>query len=468
MDSEIALDNAIKSLSVLGETPLLPLLVKSGSVETLTSLVAHENSDISDSAIKVIGELIDIDNSADQDDIQALTQDLLTTYNFGTVLTQFLELKLNTNEMDSESVADALRIVENINSLGLETTVLAFYNTKLVRWLLQTLNSPSCPSTIKYNSAELLASMLVTSPRFSSLVTSDGVDALLQAIAPVRKGSVRKGSDEEGFYRDLFDSLIRSLRSDSARHAFLENEGIELMLILVKDGSSASWVRQDAFRVLGEALKGSDGDSIAKRIVEAGGLKRLFSILSKRATKGHKREAVDEVLHIVAYLLRWLPLGSSERNRVVAKFAQDKFEKLGIMLDLRRKAIESLNAQKEVLRNQKSQHNDDENEDDAELRRYAEQLEEEESLLKAGKERLRSIDIILSWLAIEYAEFKDELVKNQGVDAKQLAATLEDNITMLREFTSAAEADDQDEAFEQQEAQLTLDMLETLVENLLS
>lgn len=464
MDSEAALDEAIKSLSVLGETELLPVFVQSGSVETLVSLVNHANSDIADSAIKVIGELVDIDNSADEDDIKVFVEDLLKSHDYGNVLTDFLEEKRRRDELDTEAVADALRTVENLNSLGRETIVLALYETKLFQWLLNTLTLQNAPTTIKQTIAELLASILVTAPRFSNHIMTgvDGIDILLQAIAPVRKG-VRKGSDEEGYFKDLFDTLVCSVRTDNAIESFIQNEGVELMFILIKESSSKSnlWIRQDAYRVLIEALKGTTGGLTAAKIAEGKEAKRLVGRIVQDK-KAHK-PSLDDVLQVLAYLFRWLPLGTWKRKKLALRFAENEYEKLHLLFELRKDAKLSLESQVKQLKN--TAPSDEEDDEDADMRRYAAQLEQEGLLLKAGKERLRNIDIILAWLTIEYPAIKG-IVCNHFGTSRMPADTLIEYQSSLKDYITGASVSDLDESFERQEAQLTFDMLTTMIENL--
>lgn len=436
---------------------MLPLLVKSGSLETLTSLLSHENSDIADTAIKVLGELIDIDNSASEDDIRLLTDDLLTTHNLGTVLTQFLETREASDDLDAESVADALRMVENLTTLGRESVVNAFYRTNLFKWLLRCISSSTVPTTIRHTCAELIATILVTSPRFANLIVTsvDGVDILLTALAPVRMG-VRKGSDEEGFFRDLLSSLQRCLRSEVAHASFIANEGIELMFLLISESKSTLWLRQDALRVLVDSLKGHSGSVAATKIAQGKGLKRLFSMLTLE--KSSKKQAtLDDVLQILALLLRWIELDSWPRKKMVLMFTAHHYAKLKVVLTLRDEAMRSLTEQFGEFGSKPA-----EDEDLDEETRLLNDLQKEELQLKAGKERLRHADVIWGWLALQYGEIEQQVTTHFGVSTVP-TKVLREYRDKVQEFLDIADREDPDQVFEWDEAKLTVDMLTEVI-----
>ncbi len=68
MGSEADLDADIKALSILSEHPeLYAEFAKLGCVNSLVSLLAHENADIAIDAVEVISELTDEDVQAEQE-----------------------------------------------------------------------------------------------------------------------------------------------------------------------------------------------------------------------------------------------------------------------------------------------------------------------------------------------------------------------------------------------------------------
>ncbi|KAF5101667.1 hypothetical protein D0Z00_000741 [Geotrichum galactomycetum] len=474
MDSEEELDTAIKSLSVLSNAPkLLALFIKSGSTETLMSLVAHENTDIADEATKVIGELLDIEDpdvsEEDVEDITNFVNYLVNSQNLGSVIISFLQQKLKSDELDTEAVADALRIIENLIAFEqIDLFAKAFLQTDLISWLIGSLNdSRHVPTAIRNNCAELLASILVHfSAVFSQNMADDSsnIDRLLQAIATIRGKKIKKYSDEEGFFKDMFDILRISVRNDEANAQFLKNEGTDLMLILIKD-TQHNWIVEEALKVLIETLKGSDRLESALNFINSGGLKHLFKVFHSECSSNSKKKKKGETslrqelgVQIVALLLRWLPLDSDERKRVIKKFVVNKFEKLHQFLQIRDELKESVAAEETKQRQERNEDDDEDDEDD--LRHFANEIELEEQLSKAGKDQLQVVNVILAWLIVEYPELLDIVKASRKAE---IVANLKEQIELLNSFTD----NEKDESFEQREAKLDLDLISTLYQELM-
>ena len=109
----------------------------------------------------------------------------------------------------------------------------------------------------------------------------DGIEMLLQAVAPYRKRDPRSAEECE-FLENAFDALAACLLSPSNIGAFLEAEGLELMLRCVKSKVHAGG---GALRVTHFCLSGDDraggGDAYKRSceaFVEAGGMKVVFPI----------------------------------------------------------------------------------------------------------------------------------------------------------------------------------------------
>lgn len=471
MNSEEELDTAIKSLSVLSNAPqLLTLFIKSGSTETLMSLVTHENSDIADEAIKVTSELLDIEGSeVSEEDGEYITdfgQHLVTTQDLGNVVVSFLQQKLKSDELDTEAVADALRIIENLIAFeNSELFAKAFLQTDLVSWLIGSFNdSRHVPTTIRNHCAELLASVLVHYPKdFSQTLARDSsnIDRLLQAIATIRGKKIKKYSDEEGFFKDMFDILRISIRDDKANSQFLENEGVDLMLILINDGQH-NWIVEEAFKVLTETLKGSNRLESAQNLIKSGALKQLFKVFhsekssnSKKKKKSKADLSQELAAQIISLLMRWLPLGSEERNRVIKKFVVNNFEKLYQILRIRDELKGSVTTEEAKQRQARDENDDDEDS----LRHFANEIKFEEQLSRAGKDQLKVINVILAWLIVEYPELLDVVTTSRK---EEIVASLKEQIELLNNFTE----DEENDSFEQIEAKLDLDLISTLFNEL--
>ena len=82
------------------------------------------------------------------------------------------------------------------------------------------------------------------------------------------------GADELEYMENLFDSLCSLLSSSEAKASFVQEEGTELMVIMLREKLLA---RSRALKVLDYAMSGNAGTAACEAFVEAQGLKSLFS-----------------------------------------------------------------------------------------------------------------------------------------------------------------------------------------------
>lgn len=62
MDSEIELNEVIQEMHIVATHPeLYPILVQHNTLESLLSLLGHENSDIAIAAVDLLQEMTDVD-----------------------------------------------------------------------------------------------------------------------------------------------------------------------------------------------------------------------------------------------------------------------------------------------------------------------------------------------------------------------------------------------------------------------
>lgn len=79
MGSEADLDADIKALSILSEHPeLYEEFAKLGCVDSLVSLLSHENTDIAIDTVEIISELTDEDVEAQQDQWNSLVDRMVS------------------------------------------------------------------------------------------------------------------------------------------------------------------------------------------------------------------------------------------------------------------------------------------------------------------------------------------------------------------------------------------------------
>ncbi|KAL8722221.1 MAG: hypothetical protein Q9225_001266 [Loekoesia sp. 1 TL-2023] len=374
MGSEADLDADIKALSILSDHPdLYGEFAKLGCVASLVSLLSHENTDIAIDAIEIINELTDEDMEAEQEQ-----WDLLV---------------------------DAMRIRKK----------------------------ESVISQNKQYAAEILAILLQSSSsNRTKFIELDGVDILLQLLSPYRKRDPAKGTEEEEYVENLFDSETCCVDESNGKTKFLEAEGIELCLIMLREGKMS---KPRALRLLDHALGGPDGAACCEKLVEAAGLK-------------HDNQATEHLLGILASMLRSLPANSAERIRLLAKFVEKDYEKIDRAMKIRREYASKVAAVDQEIQIERAKLSEEDQEDKAD--------EWLSRRLDAGLYSLQTVDVILAWLVAEDSGAKKRI---QGLLAERdesldvVRATLRDQLKSID-----TDAEDSDTVYQ--------DMLATLVEHL--
>jgi beta-catenin-like protein 1 len=440
IDSEADLDAAIKALSILADHPdLYPDFARLGCVGSLVSLLAHENTDIALDAVEIIGELTDEDVAASEEQWGALVDALVEADVLGLLVSNLGRLDEDTQEADREGVYRALGVVENLCSKR-ETAEVVGAEEGLVKWLLGRVGKKESPvGQNKQYAAEILA-VLVQSSRENRrrLAGMDAVDTMLQLVAAYRKRDPEKGGDEEEYMENLFEALTSIADEPEGKTKFVGAEGVELCLIMLKEGKRS---KPAALRLLDHAAGGAAGAGVCQRIVDAGGLKTMFTMFMKK----HDTQVTEHLVGIFASMLRLLPADSAERIRTLAKFVEKDYEKTAKLVSLRRDYAAVIGRVDERIKQEEDGMDADEREEMAD--------EWFSRRLDAGLFCLQTIDVILAWLIAE-----------DGGARKKIQALLAD-----RDETFAVIGDTIQEQIdgidaESEEGNETKEMLRTLVQ----
>ena len=417
MASEADLDADIKALSILAEHPeLYPEFVKLGCVGSVVSLLAHENTDIAIDAVAVLGELTDDDVEADASQWTSLVNAMVEA-DIVDLLTQNLARFDENIENDRNGVYQVLNVVENLLSQA-EMSNRIGQRSNLLAWLLKRAQEKGSKVTQNTQyAAELLAILLQSSEaNRRSFSEAGGVDVLLQLLSAYRKKDPEKDSDEEEYAENLFDCVTCIVDEDFGKEIFLEAEGVELCLIMLREGKIS---KARALRVLDHALGGQAGTAVCERFVEAAGLKAIFSIFMKK----QEREVMEHIIGIFASLLRLLPGGSAGRIRTLAKFVEKDYEKIGKLVEMRAQYAERVQRVEAQIRQEEAAMESEEKED-----RAAESLSRR---LDAGLFSLQTIDVVLAWLAAEDGGAKSriqELLVQAGAGLGVLEQSLQEQL----------------------------------------
>ncbi|KAI4216461.1 MAG: hypothetical protein LQ351_000950 [Letrouitia transgressa] len=435
MSSEADLDTEVKALSLLSDHPdLYDEFVKLGCVRSLVSLLSHENTDIAIDAIEIINELTDEDVEAEQQQWDSLVNAMLDVDLLNLLFENISRLD-ESLESDRAGIYHILSVVENLSSRPSIASSI-FQHTSFLSWLLKRIEAkePTITQNKQY-AAEILAILLQSSPSNQShFIGMNGIDSLLILLSPYRKTDPSKGTEEEEYVENLFDCLTCVVDTSTGKHQFLQYEGPELCLIMLREGKMS---KSRALCVLDHALGGgSDGAAACcERLVEAAGLKATFAILTKTKQK-LDRETTEHILGILASLLRSLPADSAARIRLLAKFVERDYQALSRLVGIRRDCMSRLRPVDEEITFERASLDATQQED-----RGDEWLSRR---LDTGLYSLQTTDVILSWLVAEDEGAAGKikvLLAERDESLADVKATLKEQLAGMESNAETADAD---------------------------
>ncbi|KAJ2973699.1 hypothetical protein NUW58_g8874 [Xylaria curta] len=344
-------------------------------------------------------------------------------------------------ETDRGGVYHALGIVENL--CGRTATAERVAKEEgLLRWLLQRIQTKEEGGGVSQNkqyAAEILAILVQNSaPNRRKFASLDAADVMLQLVAPYRKRDPEKGGEEEEYVENLFEALTCMADGPEGKAKFVEAEGVELCLIMLKEGKLS---KNASLRLLDHAASGTSGVEVCQKIVEAGGLKNIFTLFMKKSTD---HRVAEHLIGIFASMLRLLPADSAERIRLLAKFVEKDYEKTEKLVRLRRECAVRMSAVDEGIRAEQAQLSAEEREDMAD--------EWFSRRLDAGLFSLQTLDVVLAWLVAEDGGAK-ETIRKLLADRDESFNVIKDTIQEQIEGIDVEDADSKD----------TREMLSTLV-----
>lgn len=261
-------------------------------------------------------------------------------------------------------------------------------------------------------------------------------------------------SEESEFLSTLFGSLNSMLLSPPARLAFEENEGTELLVLMLKEKKQA---RLHALAALQRAVEGASGRGNASRLVDAGGLGSLFAIFMGKGDKAtHAVSVVESAVSILASLFNAIDSASPMRVRLLSKFVEKDYEKATRLLEARDMFVHKIAREEEIARG----------EDDDELDEGLDDDEKYLAWLDRGGEALQKADLVIAWLSMEDDGIKDHvsmLLSRRELSFDTIARTLDDwNKAIEMPEPATTNGDGADGEAEPTEAEETKIILENL------
>ncbi|GAV61715.1 DUF1716 domain-containing protein [Cephalotus follicularis] len=352
-DSELHLHDDLQKLKILSGAPdLYPDLVALNSIPSIVGLLAHDNTDIAIDVVQLLQDLTDEDvlDDDDSDEPARVLVDSLVENNVLESLVQNLHRLTDTEDADeSAAVYSTLATIENLMEVKPAVAELVCERTKLLRWLLGKVKVREFNGNKQYAS-EILAILLQNSVgNQKRLGQMNGVDVVLQAVA-VYKAKDPKTLDEEEMLENLFDCLCCLLMPLENKERFVKAEGVELMIIIMKQKKSAYG---SAIRALDFAM--TNYPPACERFVDVLGLKTAFAAfmgkipVGKKNKKERYQEDLEErIVSLIASLFGGI-LRGTRRERLLSKFVENECEKIDRLMELYMRYANRVKAETERL-----------------------------------------------------------------------------------------------------------------------
>lgn len=278
-DSEIELHEELQKLKVLAGAPeLYPDLVNLNVVPSIVDLLNHDNTDIAIDVVQLLQDLTDEDVLEDNDEPARVLVDSLVENSVLELLVQNLHRLSDSDPDEMAAVYNTLATIENLIEVKPAVAELVCEKTKLLKWLLGKIKVREFDGNKQYAS-EILAILLQNSTANQKrLGQMNGVDVVLQAVA-MYKSKDPKSSDEEEMVENLFDCLCCLLMPLENKERFVKAEGVELMIIIMKQKKLAYG---SAIRALDFAM--TKYPPACERFVDVLGLKTAFAAFMGKAS----------------------------------------------------------------------------------------------------------------------------------------------------------------------------------------
>jgi len=263
-----------------------------------------------------------------------LINELMNQRIIETIVQQGLK-RLNEEDKDeADAVHNLLSVIENLVEFRPEACNEAV-DEGLFQWLLHRATQKGPFDANRNYSSQHLAVILQnsTKAREALMEKIDGIDLLLRALAVYKKND--PGSrDESEHMENLFDSLCTALLHVPNRAVFLENEGLQLLNLMLREKKAS---RSGALKVLSYATAIPDGGPNCDKFIEIYGLRTLFPMFMRTPQQTKKKDtAPDEhdehVVSVIDALL--FQCNSENQDRVLQKFAEHEYEKVDRTVEL--------------------------------------------------------------------------------------------------------------------------------------
>ncbi|KAK6127507.1 hypothetical protein DH2020_038751 [Rehmannia glutinosa] len=364
-DSELELHDELQKLKILAGAPeLYPDLVSLGTVNSITGLLNHDNTDIAIDAVTLLQDLTDADVIEDNDESAQVLVEALIENNAVELLVQNLGRLSDSDPDESAAIYNTLSTIENLIEVKPSVSELVCEKTKLLKWLQARIKIREFDSNKQYASeilAILLQNSVANQKRFGQM---NGVDTLLQAVAMYKSKDPKTG-DEEEMVENLFDCLCCLLMPLENKEKFVKAEGVELMIIIMNQKKSCYG---SAIRALDFAM--TNYPPACERFIDVMGLKTAFpafmgtsqgntlaSLAMFNVSGFFSKLSCDVCLLQSLKMLKSYQvfikcggiLRGSRRERLLSKFVENECEKIDRLMELYMRYSNRVKAETERL-----------------------------------------------------------------------------------------------------------------------
>ncbi|ETN67797.1 nuclear protein NAP [Anopheles darlingi] len=365
MESEIELNDAIQELHAVATVPdLYPLLVELNGVASLLELLSHQNADISVAVVDLLQELTDVDILHESLDGAETLIEALRNQQAAGLLVQNLERLQESVKEEADGVHNTLAIFENLIEIRPEIAK-EVAEQGLLQWMLKRLRAKLPFDANKLYCSEILSILVQDSNENRVMLgTIDGIDVLLQQLAAYKRHDPNSAEEQE-FMENLFNTLCSALMARENRDKFLKGEGLQLMNLMLREKKLS---RNGSLKVLDHAMSGPDGRDNCNKFVDILGLRTIFPLFMKTPKRNKNRllgtdEHEEHIVSIIASMLH--NCKGSQRQRLLAKFTENDFEKIERLMELHRKYLDKVEAMDREIDQQMRTEDDEEQDDDA-------------------------------------------------------------------------------------------------------
>ncbi|KAI8331071.1 Catenin-beta-like protein [Choanephora cucurbitarum] len=420
MESETDLDEQIKQLLVLTEAPqMYQEFVHLGSVASLMTLLSHENTDIAIDTIDLINELIDEDVGVGEDverseqvqtSIKSFVEAMIEN-ELLPLLVQNLDRLNEQEEADRQGVFKIMGIFESLVSLDTQYAEHIALKANVLPWLLKRIQTKQFDANVGYAS-EILSILLQDNRDIRLKVGElDGIDILLRALSVYRRKDAEI-EDESEMVENYFNAMCLLLNEPENKARFLESEGIELMVLMLKEKTLA---RIRAVKALFPLLMGKNNRKLKK----------------SHASAFHESEDEEHITCIILSLLRSLKQSDVQRMRVLLKFTENDYEKVDRLIEMKEQYEQKDDNVKQELTDLK-QTLDKEDLEEFEAEEYIRRLD-------AGLFTLQRVCLLIAALSEEEKGIREKammLLKRKAQDMSSVFRIIEEETALLADFVT--------------------------------